>query len=341
LTAEIADGNAAAWADQAADRTWSLPTHVTLTSDAPVDPGADVQLPTYSGQGGELRLDLAQALGLRSIEIRASPDDRVLMARVGIQQMRAGNVLGDPREVMVVAPSPPQTVWLRDYQAGDGFVITVKYLLKDNRTVQLSPFPADTRTVRLPPPFPGTMSVQIFSDDDWSGLDRVLLTIQKTPDAPTGVFTFDKPGMAVAVDLDMPDPTDRSYRYKVTRTLTDETVEEDDWVTSDRSSLLVGRVSASTLVVDVVPVGPELPTAGISLIEVQLQYVDAANQILNNPTAIIRARADKYHWVVPLKNAALTSYEYRVTVHRSSGATQSGDWVTSSDRILPIPVTAG
>jgi hypothetical protein len=95
------------------------------------------------------------------------------------------------------------------------------------------------------------------------------------------------------------------------------------------------------LVVDVTPLGPELPSAGISLIEVQLEYVDAINQVLDNPTAIIRARADRYHWVVPLKNPNLRSYEYRVTVHRTSGATQTGPWTTSTDRILAIPVVAG
>jgi hypothetical protein len=341
LTPDTVDGKADTWADQAAGRTWSLPIELTLAADAPVDAGVQVQLPALSGQSRELRLDLAEALGLWGIEIRANADDRVLMARVSAQQVRMGAAIGDPHEVMLVPPDLRQTVWFRGHQPGDQFVMTVKYLLKDNRLVELLPFSADTKAVRLPPAFPGSMTIQVFSDDDWSGLDKVVLTLQKSSDAAPGTLLFDKPGMALAVDLDLPDPTDRSYRYKATRMLADGTEEEDDWVTSDRSSLLVGRVAANMLVVDVMPVGPELPAAGINLIEVQLQYVDAANQILNNPTAIIRARADKYHWVVPLKNPALTSYDYRVTVHRSSGAIETRNWVTSTDRILAIPVTTG
>jgi hypothetical protein len=217
----------------------------------------------------------------------------------------------------------------------------VNHLLRDNRAIAVAPFVVDTRIVRLPPPFPGAMTVQMFSDDDWSEIDRVIVTIHKNPALPAGTFTFDKPAMAIAVDLDLPDPTDRNYRYKLVRMLTNGSSEEDDWITTDESTLLVGRVAADMLVVDVTPIGPELPAAGISLIEVQLQYVDAINQVLDNPTAIIRALADHYHWMVALKNPKLRNYEYRVTVHRTSGATQTGPWTTSTDRILAIPVVAG
>jgi hypothetical protein len=341
LTPTAADGRAEAWADQASNRTWTLPVEITLAPDAPFDAGARVQLGAFSGQGAEMKLDLAAALGLRSIDFQATPDDRVVMANIALQQLRAGKAVGDPHEAILASPAARQTIWLRGYQPGDRFEMTLKYLLKDDRMVQLAPSSVDTRTVRLPPAFPGTLTVQVFSDDDWSELDHVSLTIQKTPDAQASTFLFDKPGMAIAVDLEMPDPTDRTYRYKVSRFLADGTEEDDDWITSDRSSQLVGRVAGDMLVVDVVPVGPELPAAGVSLIEVALQYVDAANQILNNPTAVIRAHADKFHWVVPLKNPALTSYEYQVTVHRASGATEVGKWTTSTDRILPIPVTQG
>jgi hypothetical protein len=341
LTPTMTDGRAEAWADQASNRTWTLPIEITLASDAPFDAGAQIQLDPLSGQGAELKLDLAAALGLWSINLLASPDDRVVIANVAVQQVRAGKEIGDPHQIMVAAPTTSQTIWLRGYQPGDRFVMTLKYLLKDNRIIQLAPVSVDTRTVRLPRAFPGTLTLQIFSDDDWSELDHVSLTIQKTPDSQACTFLFDKPDMAIAVDLEMPDPTDRSYRYKVSRFLADGTEEDDDWITSDRSSQLVGRVAGNMLVVDVVPVGPELPAAGVSLIEVALQYVDAANQVLNNPTALIRAHADKFHWVVPLKNPALTSYEYQVTVHRTSGATQVGNWTTSTDRILAIPVTQG
>jgi hypothetical protein len=341
LTPTVADGRAEAWADQASNRTWTLPIEVTLAPDAPFDAGTRVQLDTLSGQGGVLKLDLAAALGVWSIDFCANPDDRVAMANVAVQQIRAGKAVGDPHQTMLAAPTTQHVIWLRGYRPGDRFVMTLKYLLKDDRIIQLAPVSIDTRTVRLPPAFPGTLTVQVFSDDDWSDLDHVSLTIQKAPDTQASTFLFDKPGMAVAVDLEMPDPADRSYRYKVSRFLADGTEEDDDWITSDRSSQLVGRVAGNMLVVDVVPVGPELPAVGVSLIEVALQYVDAANQILNNPTAVIRAHADKFRWVVPLKNPALTSYEYQVTVHRTSGATQVGNWTTSTDRILAIPVTQG
>jgi hypothetical protein len=341
LTPAATEGKAEAWADAASDHTWSLPIDLTLAPDAPVDAGAAVSLPALSGQERELKLDLARMLGLRSIEVRGSTDDRVLMTRMSLQPTRGGKPISDPRETILTAAQPAQTVWFRGFEPGDGLTASVSHLLKDNRAITLAPFAIDTTIARLPPPFPGTMAVQMFSDDDWSGIERVVVTLQKNPALPAGTFTFDKPSMAIAVDLDLPDPADRSYRYKSVRMLSDGTTEEDDWMTTDRSTLLVGRFASDLLVVDVTPIGSELPAAGISLIEVQLQYVDSVNQVLDNPTAIIRARADRYHWVVALKNPNLRSYEYRVTVHRASGATQTGPWTTSTDHILAIPVVAG
>ncbi len=92
--------------------------------------------------------------------------------------------------------------------------------------------------------------------------------------------------------------------------------------------------------VELTPLGPELPTAGVVIIEVELLYVDVANELRAQHTALIRARADRPRWEVALKDPLARSYEYRVTVHRTSGAKKVGPWTRSSARILPIPVTA-
>jgi hypothetical protein len=184
------------------------------------------------------------------------------------------------------------------------------------------------------------LTVHLFSDDDWRGLERVVISLQKTVDQPAQTFTFDKGGVALDVNIDMPDPSDRRFRYRVARTWNTGVVEEDDWVETDVPALVVGRVAANKLVVDVSAVGPELPDVGVRLIEVDLSYVDVTNQVRDIRKAVIGARADRFHWEVGLKDPNRRQYEYRVTIHRTSGASQIGRWTTTAERLLAIPVTA-
>jgi hypothetical protein len=243
--------------------------------------------------------------------------------------------------VVLTPAAPRQTVWFRDFQPGDRVEAATRHLLADGRSVDSPPMAVDSRVVRLPPPFPGSLTVQLYADDDWTDLETVVVALQKQADGPSGTFRFDGPGKAAAISLDMPDPTDHTFRYKVARTWSSGAVEEDDWVTTDLPVVLVGRTAANKLIVDVTPVGPELPEAGILLIEVELSYIDAENQVRDEKTAVLRARADRFRWEVAIHDPQRRAYQYRTTVHRTSGATQVGPWTTATDRILVIPITKG
>jgi hypothetical protein len=338
LDANSAEGSASTWADHSASRTWTLPLDITLADDAPLDPGLEIHDAGPSGQGRQVTLDLEAILGLWPVQVAAAADDRVLMTRADLQQFRGTEAVGNPREVMLVAGQPAQAAWFRDFRPGDSIQCTTHYLLKDGRSVDGAPVPVDTHLYRLPPPFPGSMTIQIISDDDWTDLERVVVSVQKRSDLPAGTFVFDKGGQTTAVALDMPDPADRTYRYKVERTLSSGT-ESDDWQTTDSSVLFVGRVAANKLVVDVKTLGDlELPEAGINTIEVLLQYLDPANQLRDIQTAVLHARVDTYHWEVKLQDPARRAYQYQTTVYRSSGQKQVGPFSTSTDRVLYIPI---
>ena len=169
----------------------------------------------------------------------------------------------------------------------------------------------------------------------------MVVTLQKALDQASGTFTFTKGGMSLDVNLEMPDPSDRHFRYRSARTWSDGRVEDEDWVQTDVPVVLVGRTSANKLVVDVSALGPELPEAGVRLIEVDLSYIDAPNQVRDIQKAVIGARADRFHWEVDLRDSNLRQYQYRVTVHRTSGGSQIGPWTTTSERLLAIPITTG
>jgi hypothetical protein len=279
-------------------------------------------------------------LGLARYELRQTSDARVLLTEAQLFHRRGPEQVGEVQ----LALSPElnnQVAWFRDLQPGDWIEVEVRHLLSDGRLVKVPPFRLETEIVRLPPAFPGVMTVQLLSDEDWTGLERVIVAIQKGSDTPTGTFIFDKPAQVQAVNLDMPDPTDRKFRYRTTRAWSAGAVEEDDWVESDVSVVVVGRVAANMLVVDVTPIGPELPQAGIRLIEVELSYIDAENQVRDQQTFVIGARNDRFRWQVPVKNPQWRVYEYRITTHRVTGAPPDvGRWTTTTERILPIPIVA-
>ncbi|MEM7052537.1 MAG: hypothetical protein AAF604_22935 [Acidobacteriota bacterium] len=327
------------WADASPDGTWSLRPEVRFADDAPIEAGEAVALESISGDSRALALDFGRLLGLRELRLEAPADERVLLCRVRVLHWREEGMRAE-REVALNAERAAETVWFHDFQAGDRLEVIPAYLTAEGRLLELAPLLAETRVLRLPPAFPGQMTIQLLSDDDWTDLDRVLVAVQKSPTAPTGTFTFDGPGSLTPVALDLPDPADRSFRYRVTRTWSSGRVEEDDWADSDAPLVVVGRVASHRLVVDIAPVGPELTAAGIHLIEVELAYLDVPNRVRENHTAVLRARADRPRWAIAIADPRQRGYQYRLIVHRTSGERDVGRWTPSTETLLTVPIVA-
>jgi hypothetical protein len=337
LTADTTDAVFDAWADAAEDRRWRIAPELIFAPDAPLDPGERVQLAPLTGDSRAVTLDLDRLLGLVRIEVQGTADARVALTRVHLVHWRDGSTRAS-RDLRFAPDQAGQPAWFKDVRPGDRMTAQVEYLLLDGRRLSLGPLPVDTHVFRLPPAFPGAMTVQLLGDDDWGELERVLVAIRKAEDMPTGTFELAGAGQIVPVSLDLPDPADRLYHYRATRVWPGGRVEEDDWATSDASVLVVGRVAASVLRVDVQPVGLDLPAAGIRLIEVDLLYLDVEHQLRATHTVLIRARADSAQWQVPIVDPRRRQYEYRITVHPVAGGTRVGPWTTSSERILPVPI---
>ena len=341
LTPQAQDGAVEAWADASPDRSWVLQAAATFAADAPLDPGQQVSLPQLRGHSRELTLDLEQLLGLARVQLSGTPDQRVLLTRATLRHWRGSEQRAE-RDLVLTADAPAATAWFRDRQPGDRIDATVKHLLADGRAVQAPTFEVDSSQVVLPTAFPGVLTVQLIATEDWAadGVQRAAVALQRRENDPTLTVLLDAPGAVAAANLDLPDPTDRGYRYRTTRTLTGGGVQDDGWVRTDRPVLLVGAVAGNLLVVDVTPVGPELPIAGVLLIEVELSYLDPVNQVRDQQKKIIKALADRPRWEVPIADPTNRGYEYRITVHRTSGQATTGRWTPSTDRLLVVPVTA-
>lgn len=331
------DGRVEAWADASSTHTWALQPQASLADDAPFDAGKVVQLASLSGESRELTLDLDRLLGISWIDVRTTPDPRVQLVDVTVTHHRDADTVAD-HHVSLSRDKPVDRVWFRDARPLDRFTASIAYLLADDRLLEGPTLPADTRVLVVPPAYAGAQTIRLIADDDWTGLSRVLVSVQKGDSGPVGTFEFDTPGTTAAVNLDLPDPADRTFRYRVTRILSSGTTQDDDWVRSDQSVIILGLIGGNQLVVDITPIGLEPPAAGVSLIEIDLAYIDAEHQFRQNDTFAIRALADHFRWTVPLRDPLRRSYKYRVTTHRTVGTTSIGPWTLSSDRLLVVPV---
>jgi hypothetical protein len=335
----VPEATAETWADASPDRTWSIRPEVTFADNAPWSPGQQVSLAPLKGESRELTLDLKRMLGLARYEFRQTSDARVLLTEARLLHGRGSDNQVAEIQLTLSAEINNQIVWIRDLQADDRIKVEVRHLLADGRLVDVPPFFLESEIVRIPPAFPGFMTVQLLSDDDWTGLERVIVAIQKGQDSQTGTFIFDKPAQAQAVSLEMPDPTDRKFRYRMTRSWSSGEVEEDNWVESDVTLVVIGKTAANMLVVDVTPIGTELPQAGIRLIEVELSYIDAENQVRDEETFVIGSRNDRFRWEVPIHDLKRRAYEYRIKTHRiTGGPPEISPWTTTTERILPVPI---
>jgi hypothetical protein len=345
LTPEVAQAHFECWADASPDRTWSILPQITFADDSPLEPGKQFLLAQLQGGERELTLDLKSMAGIASYTVAAPVDPRIALSELHVTHSRSEGTVGQSDLAMASQPpsAPPQrqTVWFRDMQLGDSVTANLRYMLTDGRIVAVPAFRVDTEVFRLPAAFPGVLTVQIISDDDWTNLDQVIVAIQKQADSQAGTFVFAKPSQVIAVNLDMPDPSNRKFRYRMTRIFTSGVQEADDWVETDIAVVIAGSISANRLVVDVTAVGPELPQAGIKLIQVELSYVDAEHQVRDEKTVAIGAKADHPRWEVAIQDPQKRSYEYRTTIFKLNGSPpQVGHWTTSTDRTLAIPVVA-
>lgn len=339
LAPEAPEATGDCWADASPGGTWTLSARATFTPEAPVDAGAEVVLDPISGSGREVTLDLEEMLRLTPLRLSATLDERVLMTSARVTHRRGAELISD-RELQLAPGAPEVTAWLRDRRPADRVEAFATHLLQDQRIVAAPPVVADSRIVRLPPPFPGRMTVQLYAGDDWDGVSRIVVALQKTGSEATGTVTLTAAGSVAAVALDLPDPADRRYRYRATRISAAGVEQEDPWVETDRPAVLLGGVSGDRMVVELTPIGPEPASAGIRLIEVALSYIDAEHQLRDQQTKHIQALADRPRWEFAIADPARRTYEYRITVHRTTGAKTVGPWTRSSDRILPIPITA-
>ncbi|MEM7152824.1 MAG: hypothetical protein AAF799_08275 [Myxococcota bacterium] len=337
LTAEEPEAEVSTWRDESDEAKWALVGQVTFGDEAAVHATESVTLPPIEAEGHELTVDLAALLGLHTLEVTTTLDpERVLATRARVQHMRGEDVQGE-RE-LVFTSEDRATATFAGVQMGDRFEASWSWLLASGRMLEASPVTVDTRLLRIPRPFAERFTVQLISADDWTDLERLIVHVSKTVDGPGHTVIFDGPGQFRAVALDLPDPSDRSFQYRVQRVWSDGREQEDQFVQTDVPVVLVGGTPIDRLVVDFEPLGSELTTAGIHMVKIELMYIDVANQLRHQGELEIRAIADRPRWDVQLADPTRRNYEYRITTYRQSGEVQVGEWKETAERLVVVPI---
>jgi hypothetical protein len=149
-------------------------------------------------------------------------------------------------------------------------------------------------------------------------------------------LSFDGPDQLQAVRLEVPDPDERRYRYRTTKTLESGAVETSGWLEADVAVLFVGQHSAFERRLELLLVGPELPQAGVRLVEVDLEYLDPPNQVRHTEKAVLAAVNQRFTWSVPIADPTVRTVVYVVTLHMMDGRTVRRPRTPTDERLVPI-----
>lgn len=336
LDAEHPEATAETWADRSPDRSWTLTAEIRLRDDAPVGAGTAVQVGPISGRSRRCVLDLRALLGWLELRVEASQDARVIQTRVIVRQLRDGEPIAES-EVSLSEGTWTGNAFFIGVRPGDGLVAETIHLLDDGRQVRPVPQEIVASVLRVPAAFPGEMLVTLYAEGDWEGLERLVVFLEKSPDLPGGTVVFESKGTTTTVALPLPDPSDRSWRYRLSRTV-DGTEEEEDWRVTDRPALSLGRYGAELLVVSLEPLGQPFPSLGVHSVQVELRYFDPTNGVREETTLVLGSLNDRQTWKVKLVNPTLRTYQTQITTYYTSGVTRVIPWRERDDALLVIPV---
>ncbi len=113
--------------------------------------------------------------------------------------------------------------------------------------------------------------------------------------------------------------------------------EDSEWHQHRGPQLLINQPFENILRVTLLPTGNGWED--VTQVMVNLQYDDAANQIHETETIVLRTRDEFKIWQVELRNKNLRNFKYSYIASFRSGATQVVDWMPSDDVTVRINIT--
>ncbi len=179
-----------------------------------------------------------------------------------------------------------------------------------------------------------------FQGDSIASIDvnmtynNIVKSVTLTAAAPQG--SADWTSLLVNGQMSMP----VSYTY---------TVNFKDVDTTQRPGQLTSATLAAVGNIDIEPRGQlydvtVIPVRAFGLpwdrypsVEVECQYIDAANAINQQPSAILTGQNTEVDWSLFLRDTTLRTFQYRLTFTLASGGTSTTAWTKTSDATINIP----
>lgn len=161
----------------------------------------------------------------------------------------------------------------------------------------------------------------------------IVQAVKLTPSAPQASVQWNS--MLVKGQMSMP----VSYTY---------TVNFKDVDTTQRPGQLTSPTLSAVGNIDIEPRGQiydvtTVPVRAIGLpwdrytsVEVECQYVDAANNINEQPSAILTSQNTEIDWGLFLIDTTKRSFTYRLTYTLATGGVSKSEWISTSDATINI-----
>jgi hypothetical protein len=172
--------------------------------------------------------------------------------------------------------------------------------------------------------------------------NNIVKSVTLTAAAPQG--SADWTSLLVNGQMSMP----VSYTYTVNFKDVD-TTQRPGQLTSDTLAA-VGNIDieprGQLYDVTVIPVRAfGLPWDRYPSVEVECQYIDAANGINQQPSAILTSQNTEVDWSLFLRDTTLRTFSYRLTFTLATGGTSTTAWIKTSDATIniadPFPAKVG
>ncbi len=189
----------------------------------------------------------------------------------------------------------------------------------------------------------GSLDVQVLVTGDRTKIANLIVDLKyDDPDNvihenTSLVFAPDTIAKGQSWHMNLSDPAKRRYQYNQTVIYADGSASPPTgWVTTDKTTLLVGDVYARLMEVQPSLVGPPLVNHNLASITLKLHYSDAANAVSVDNEMTFAQPGNGEAWRVQLKDPSARDYSYQVVYTLATGFEQSLGPIAARDTFLVI-----
>jgi hypothetical protein len=200
-----------------------------------------------------------------------------------------------------------------------------------------APMPQDQWVVS--DPHSDKLTIRAIVAGDRKNISNLLVDLDYSDDVngihESGEFAFDPDTIdrPASWTVNLADPANRRYRYRMTLVTKDGEFLQTGWISTDSPSLAVGEAYVRLLTVDIVTgaLGP-----GIEAVEVAVAYDDTTGNVHDAKTFRLGPKS-RSQWQVKLQDASNRSYKMTTTWIRPDGFNPKVGPVTTSETYIVVP----